>query len=135
ELASAQTGPERNDPTFIPPDFAVPTLKPYDLTGTGMDYFHELKLDPALPDLTEYEHPRGLDIQGNTWLSVDPQLAGLRELDNPMGLSITNHPLLSDPLLPDLQIPEIRPEVEMPSDERPGELAPTALHVMDPATS
>src|SRR5205085_5900136 len=89
----------------------------------------------VLPDLTAYEHPRGLDIQGNGMLTPDPQLADLRELDNPMGLSITRHPLLPDPLLPDLQDPDLEQQMHMPANARPGELDPSALHVMDPATS
>jgi|SRR5579884_583480 len=135
ELALAPTSPPRNDPTFIPPDFAVPSLKPYDLTGPGIDFFHELSVDPVLPDLTDYEHPRGLDVQGNDLLTPDPQLADLLSYDNPMGLSITRHPLLPDPLLPDLQSPSLEQETHMPADERPGDLDPSALHVMDPATS
>jgi hypothetical protein len=123
-----------NDPTFIAPDFSIPGLKPYDLVGPGIDYFHELSVDPVLPDLTEYEHPRGLDIQGNDLLKPDPQLADLTEYDNPMGLEITRHPLLPDPLVPDLQNPDLTQQTEMPADERPGELSTCALDVMDPET-
>jgi hypothetical protein len=135
ELARPIKPQGSNDPTFIAPDFSVPGLKPYDLTGPGIDFFHELSVDPVLPDLTDYEHPRGLDVQGNSLLTPDPQLADLLSYDNPMGLSITRHPLLPDPLLPDLQSPSLEQETHMPADERPGDLDPSALHVMDPATS
>jgi hypothetical protein len=135
ELASAHTGPEHNDPTFITPDFAVPSLKSYDLTGPGIEFFSELQADPALPDLTEYEHPRGVDVRGNDLLTPDPQLSDLLSYDNPMGLSITRHPLLPDPLLPDLQDPDLTQQMRMPVDARPGDLDPSALYVMDPVTA
>lgn len=134
ELARPVSPQGHNDPTFIAPDFAVPGIKPYDLSGAGMDFFSELRVDPQLPDLTEYEHPRGLDIQGNDLLTPNPLLDDLTRYDNPLGLSITNHPLLPDPLVPDLQMPEIRPEVQMPAEDRPGDLDPCALDMMDPAT-
>jgi hypothetical protein len=124
-----------NAPTFLAPDFSTPGLKPYDLVGPGITYSPEFQADPALPDLTEYEHPRGLQIGDNSLLAVDPQLADLLQYDNPMGLSITHHPLLPDPLVPDLQNPDLEQQTEMPADERPGDLDPSALTVMDPATS
>lgn len=135
ELAHPQSTPLSNVPTFTQPDFTVPSFKSYDLTAPGIDYFHELSVDPALPDLTEYEHPRGLDVQGIALHMPDPQLADLLQYDTPLGLSITNHPLFPDPLLPDLQHPDLEQQLHMPADERPGDLDPSALYVMDPATS
>src|SRR5689334_346784 len=81
ELAQPISPEGHNDPTFITPDFAVPGLKPYDLTGPGIDFFHELSVDPTLPDLTDYEHPRGLDVRANDLLTPDPQLADLISYD------------------------------------------------------
>jgi hypothetical protein len=135
ELAEPFPAQGSNAPTFLAPDFSMPGLKPYDLVGPGIDYRPELQPDPDVPDLTDYEHPRGLQIGSNSLLAVDPQLADLLQYDTPMGLSITRHPLLPDPLVPDLQNPDLEQQTEMPADERPGDLDPSALSMMDPATS
>ncbi len=124
-----------NAPTFGLQDYTVPTLQPSDLTGPGIDYVDAREADPALPDLAEYEQPRGLDVRDTSILAVDAQMRDLLQYESPLGLNITRDPLLPDPTLPDLQHPAFTRAVQMSVDERPGSLDPTALSVMDPATA
>jgi hypothetical protein len=116
-------------PDFGMPDMTVPKLLGFDLTGPGITSLPEWSADPANPDLSEYSHPYGLDIQDNSVLAVDPQTADLMAYDTPSALSITHSPLLPDPLVPDLQHPDLTQAVHMTS--RPGDLDSSALAVMD----
>ena len=117
------------------PDFSVPALKSPDLSAPGiaLDVFSEFDADPAVPDLTEYGRPPGLDIHnlqgdGPAMFRPDPLLDDLLDYDVPGGASVQHDPTRPDPLVPDLQQPQLAPDVEMTS--RPGELAPEALDVM-----
>lgn len=120
-------------PDYGMPDMNVPALKAYDLTGPGITYMPEWTPDPANPDLSDYRHPYGLDIQDNSVLAVDPQTDDLLHYDTPTGLSINTSPLLPDPLVPDLQNPTLDQQVHMST--RPGDLDASALAMMDPATA
>lgn len=135
-------------PTIILPDFgtqnyAIPPMKPYDLTGPGITYIPEFAPDPVLPDLEEYAHPYGLDLstQGTQGMNADPLLVS----DVPTSSEITGslYPGLgfstldvlhnvtdANPLIPDLQFPDLTPQTHMPADERPGSLDPSALDVL-----
>ena len=117
-------------PDFGIPDFSQPDLKSYDLTGPGIDYAYgsEYAPDPLLPDLTDYSHPIGLDIQRNDLLAVDPPLPDLLRYDIPDGITVYHHPLDADPLLPDLQNPQLTQDVHM--SQRPGDLDASALQQM-----
>ena len=122
-------------PDFGVPDFSVPALKPGDLStpGIALDVFGEFDADPAVPDLTEYSRPEGLDIHnlqgdGPAMFRPDPLLDDLLDYDVPGGASVQHDPTSPDPLVPDLQHPQLTPGVEMMS--RPGDLAPEALDVM-----
>ncbi|MBV9228013.1 MAG: hypothetical protein JOZ18_01780 [Chloroflexi bacterium] len=117
-----------NPPDFGVPDFSQPDLKPYDLTGPGIDYSPEYAPDPMLPDLTDYSQPIGLDIQRNDLLAVDPPLSDLLRYDVPDGITISHDPLDADPLVPDLQNPQLTQDVHM--SQRPGDLDPSALQQM-----
>ncbi|MBA2396941.1 MAG: hypothetical protein H0V70_29825 [Ktedonobacteraceae bacterium] len=96
--------PVMNPPTFTAPAMDMPELAPYDLTAPGIDLNDSLQIDP--PDLSDYTHPYGLDVQ-----PVPP----------------VNQAQI-DPLLPDLQHPDLTQPTQMPA--RPGDLATDALDVM-----
>ena len=107
DIAHAALPPTSNAPTFTQPATEVPALAPYDLTEPGIDLHSALSADPLLPDLLEYTHPYGLDIQ--------PSIASdLTQIDS---------------LLPDLQHPDLAQQTHM--TERPGDLAADALHTMN----
>lgn len=139
-LAQSQGTPAINLPDFGTQNYDIPPMKPYDLTEPGITYMPEFAADPALPDLDAYTHPFGLDLSMQH-MDVDPLLAS----DVPTSSEITDslYPGLgfstlnvqhnvtdADPLVPDLQFPDLTQQVQMPADERPGDLDPSALHVL-----
>lgn len=123
-------------PDFSMPGMTVPALKAYDLTGPGITYMPAFSAEPMNPDLTDYRHPYGLDIEDNSVLAVDPTTGGRDKsgpYDTPTGLTINKSPLDPDPMVPDLQNPDLTQEVHMST--RPGDLDASALSTMDPATA
>ncbi|HLL80078.1 MAG TPA: hypothetical protein VKT25_11290 [Ktedonobacteraceae bacterium] len=121
--------PAGNAPTFGAPDFDVPSLKPYDLTGPGIDALAPLQPDPQTGDLLQFARPLGLDIYAasDTPMQFDPFAPDLDDHDRPAGLAMPG-PLMIDPALPDLQSPTLTQQIEMPA--RPADLAPGALATM-----
>lgn len=122
-----------NTPDFGEPDFSQPGLQSYDLTEPGINYAYgsEFAPDPMLPDLTEYRHPYGLDVQNQRpadLFMLDPLVGALLDDNLPNGLTVLRDPQEPDPLLPDIQHPQLTQEVHM--TERPGDLAPSALEQM-----
>ncbi|HEY7416385.1 MAG TPA: hypothetical protein VH593_14425 [Ktedonobacteraceae bacterium] len=124
-----------NEPDFGVPDFAVPALKHGDLStpGIALDVFGEFDADPAVPNLTEYGQPDGLDIHnlqgdGPTMFRPDPLLNDLLDYDVPGDASVQHDPTMPDLLVPDFQHPQLTPDIKMTG--RPGDLAPGALDVM-----
>lgn len=139
-VASSDSTPAILLPDFGTQDYAIPPLKPYDLTGPGITYMPEFAADPALPDLDEYTHPYGLDLsmQG---MNADPHIAS--DVPTPSEITSSLYPSLgfstldvqhnmtdADTLVPDLQFPDLTQQVQMPADERPGDLDPSALDIL-----
>ncbi len=124
-----EASPAGNAPTFGAPDYDVPSLAPYDLTGPGIDAPAPLQADPRSGDLLQFARPIGLDIFAASAapMQPDPLAPDLDEYDRPAGLAMPG-PLMTDPALPDLQSPELAQQVEMP--DRPADLAPGALAAM-----
>lgn len=122
-----------NRPDFGEPDFSQPDLQPYDLTEPGIDYTPNAQYDtdPMLPDLSEYRHPYGLDIQNQTredLFAPDPLVGERFDYEQPDGVTVSRDPREPDPLFPDLHHPQLTPEVH--TAERPGDLDPSALEQM-----
>jgi hypothetical protein len=122
-----------NTPDFGEPDFSQPELESSDLIEPGINYAYgsEFAPDPALPDMTEYRHPYGLDIHNQMQADLftpDPLVGGGLEYDQPNGITISRDPRESDPLLPDMQQSQFTQDVHMV--ERPGDLDPSALEQM-----
>ena len=117
-------------PDYGTPDMGTPALAAGDLTGPGITKRDEFAPDPALPDLSEYTHPYGLDImQPSVGMSPDP----LVSFDSPTGLTVMGHDLsIVDPAVPDLQNPDLEQQTHMLT--RPGDMDASALTVMDPGT-
>ncbi len=115
-----------NAPTFSGPFPTVPTTRPFDLTGPGIDAIAPFEADPGTGDLLRFDRPRGVFVltASEMPLSADPMAPDLALYDRPAGLEMPG-PLMVDPALPDLQHPTLEQEVEMP--DRPGDLAPQAL--------
>ena len=106
QLASSSS-PEENAPTFSGPDATTHPLMAHDLSGPGIDLHQPFAPDPALPDLTDYAHPYGLDVQPA--LREDPA-----------------SPTTSD--LPDFQHPDLEQQRYMQG--HPGDLDASALTTM-----
>ena len=125
---SPDAGAEGNAPTFGEPHFAVPAVKPFDLTAPGVDAIAPFAPDPQVDDLLQFARPIGLDIIAASDASLTPDMMApdLDEYDRPDGLTIPS-PLV-DPALPDLQAPMLDQPVHMP--DRPGDLAPDALGIL-----
>ena len=130
-------------PDFGIQNYDIPPMQPYDLTGPGITYMPEFATDPALPDLDAYAHPYDVDIVAQG-MDVDaqraPDVPSQTEVTNSLypGLGFTTLDVHSsvtaiDPLVPDLQNPDLTQQVQRPVDERPGDLASTALDVLHAA--
>jgi hypothetical protein len=124
-----EDSPPGNAPTFGAQDYDVPPLKPFDLTGPGIDALAPLQPDPRISDLLQFARPTGLDIYAasDAPMQPDPFAPDLNDYDRPAGLAMPG-PLMTDPALPDLQSPILTQQVEMP--DRPADLAPGALGAM-----
>lgn len=118
-----------NAPTFSGPFSDVPSTRPFDLTGPGIDGIAPFEADPATGDLLQFDRPRGVFMLAASEmpLAADPMAPDLALYDRPDGLDMPG-PLMVDPALPDLQHPTLAQAVEMPG--RPGDLAPEALAMM-----
>lgn len=125
---------------FSTPDDNVPGIKPYNLSGAGVTLIPELSADPALPTLSQYSHPHALDIVP---FGMEPDSSLAHDIPTEDEVAASLYPGLGfeelrvqtagdalDPSVPDLQRPSLTPQVQMPADERPAELAPTALDVL-----
>ncbi len=117
-----------NPPDYGQPDFSVPALKSYDLTGPGIDYRPDFQPDPDIPNLAEYRHPNGLDIQDTNIWAIDPLLSDATQYEIPDGITVYHHPDQPDPSLPDLQHPQLTQDAYMLT--RPADLADDALSIM-----
>jgi hypothetical protein len=107
----------------------VPELAAHNLTEPSIDLHAPLAADPLLPDLTEYDHPIGLDLYTDPHAQyVDPLLADHLAYQRPAGMEMTRDFATPDPLIPDLQHPDLTPQVRML--ERPGDLDSSALEVL-----
>ncbi len=127
-MPAAPTQELMNAPTFSGPFPAVPTTRPFDLTGPGIDAIAPFEANPATGDLAQFDRPRGVFILAASELPMMAALApDLALYDRPAGLEMPG-PLMVDPALPDLQHPTLDQAVEMP--DRPGDLAPDALAMM-----
>ena len=118
-----------NAPTFSGPFPDVPSTRPFDLTGPGIDAIKPFEADPPLGDLLQFDRPRGVFMLAASEmpLAEDPMAPDLALYDRPAGLTMPD-PLTVDPALPNLQHSSLEQEVEMP--DRPGDLAPDALAMM-----
>jgi hypothetical protein len=116
-------------PTFGTPNYAVPSLRPYDLAEPGIDAIAPLQPDPQTGDLLQFARPLGLHVYAasDAPLLPDPMAPDLDEYDRPAGLEMPGARSV-DPALPDLQDPTLEQDVHMP--DRPADLAPGALDVM-----
>lgn len=134
QVARTTSAAPINPPTFSAPDMHVPTLAAHDLAEPGIDLHPPFVANPLMPDLTEYDHPIGLDVYPDPHTlsaarqQVDPLLADLLEYPQPAGMVITRDLATPDPLVPDLQHPDLTPQVRML--ERPGDLDASALEVL-----
>ncbi len=128
QLAHPPSSPEINPPTFTLPDMHTPSLTPYNLAGPGIDVYTGLSPDPAIPDLEQYPHPYGLDLNPDNPLAAEASLIAQPSYDRPGDLDITRDPMVPTPLLPDLQHPELTPQAHM--QDRPADLDPSALQTM-----
>jgi len=128
QLAHPLSSPEINPPTFTRPDTHTPSLAPYDLFGPGIDLYAGFSSDPAIPDLDQYVHPYGLDINPDNPLSADPSLAAQPLYDRSESPAIGRDSMAPDPSQPDLQHPDLTPQTHML--QRPGDLDPSALQTM-----
>jgi hypothetical protein len=120
------------------PDMCMPSLQLANVADDGISFEPraEFDADPALPDLSEYAKPYGLDIrnlpgEGSGLFAHDPLLDDLLDYDMPNGVQVKRNPLDADPALPDLQQPQLSQDVTM--DARPADLAPDALDTMHQA--
>ncbi len=130
QLAAPASMGSVNGPTFDTPNFAIPDMKAYDLTGPGIDHIPEFDPDPQTGDLLKYDQPEGL-IQINV-VQPDPMLPDLSLYDRPAGLYFPSS-MDVDPLVPNLQSPTLTQEIEMP--DRPGELADGAINILHDSPS
>lgn len=128
QLAHPLSSPQINPPTFTRPDMHTPSLAPYDLVGPGIDLYAGFSPDPAIPDLEQYSHPYGLDINPNNPLATDPSLAAQPLYDRSEGPDIRRDLMEPDPPQPDLQQPDLTLQTHML--QRPGDLDPSALQTM-----
>ena len=115
-----------NAPTFGTQDYAVPPLRPYDLTEPGIDAMSPMQPDPPV---LQFAQPLGLSVYpaSDGQMLSDPMAPGLDDYDRPAGLEISDA-LAGDPALPDLHTPMLTQQVMMP--DRPGDLASGALDAM-----
>jgi hypothetical protein len=118
-----------NAPTFSGPFPDVPSTRPFDLTGPGIDAIAPFEADPGTGDLLQFDRPRGVLMLTASEMPMlaDPMAPDVALYDRPAGLVLPG-PLQVDPALPDLQHPSLEQEVEM--QDRPGDLAPGALAMM-----
>jgi hypothetical protein len=118
-----------NAPTFSGPFPAIPSTRPFDLTGPGIDAIAPFEADPGTGDLLQFDRPRGVLMLTASEMPMlaDPMAPDLALYDRPAGLEMPG-PLMVDPALPDLQYPALEQEAEMQG--RPGDLAPEALAMM-----
>jgi len=132
DVANPSRSDEINTPTFTAPNFSVPDVKPFDLTGPGLDHVPPFQPDPHIGDLLQFDQPEGLVTMaatdlGQNILQPDPMAPDLGDYDRPAGLDMPGI-MTVDPALPDLQSPQLTQDVQMM--DRPGDLAPGALDVM-----
>src|SRR5579859_8108591 len=111
ELMRGEQSGAIHQPNYVAPNMTMPELQSHDLSIPGITYVSQYVPDPAMPDLTEYRQPYGLDIQSNAIGAVDPQVAELLHYDAPAGLTIIHDPAQADPARPDLQEPQLKPDV------------------------
>lgn len=128
QLAHPPSSPEVNPPTFTRPDIHTPSLAPYDLVSPGIDLYAGFSPDPAIPDLDQYSHPYGLDINPDNPLAADPSLTAQPLYDRSESPAINRDLTEPDPLQPDLQHPDLTLQTQM--RQRPGDLDPSALQTM-----
>lgn len=123
---------EVHAPTFSGQNYAVPPLKPFDLSGVGLDAIAPFEPDPQCGDLLRFSQPLGIEIHAATSnpLQADPTLPELKDDRQPEDLSAAGVELL-DPLHPVLQRPEVSLAVSM--QERPAELSPAAMDILHEA--
>ncbi len=129
-------------PDYIQPDWG--SLNPSlaggadDIYNGNITYSHspggEFGPDPDVPDLTSYNHPMGLDFYPESYANIfapDPGLDGdATNPDVPGGIHVINDPAMPDPQLPDLQNPQLEPQVRMAPEDRPGNIAPEAMDIL-----
>ena len=129
ELAAPASGGEVIMPTFYAPDMSTPALKAADIGADEIECLPEMAPDPQTGDLLQFAQPGGLDIITARGLSSTPDLAlpDLEEYDHPAGLEMQAEQE-PDPALPDLQQPQLEQDVHM--TDRPGDLADDALSEM-----
>ncbi len=120
-------------PDFGTQSYAIPPIKPYDLTSPGITYVPEFAADP---ELEGYTYPFGPDVS-TQGMDSDPRIA--HDIPTPSEVASSLYPGLGfstldilhdvtdeDPLLPDMQNPDLTPQRQMPVDERPGSMDPSA---------
>jgi len=128
EVATPQSSNRIITDDYLSPANQTIRLKPSDLAEPAIEYRHALQPDPAIPDLSAYRQPHGLDIQNNSMLTVDPLLGDVLHYNLPDDVAIHDNPLHADVLVPGLQPPEFQQQVHMLG--RPGELDADALTTM-----
>lgn len=128
-------------PDFAAPDFQVPVLQSHDFAYPSISHLSDFDADPSLPDLRSFQVPYSVTLVNQEGVVPDPRLAA--DVPSPEEIAASLYPGLgfqqlevrhgvadADPPLPDLQHPELTQQVQMSPDERPGELAPSALEVL-----
>lgn len=116
--------------TFSGQNYAVPPLKPFDLSEIGLDAIAPFEPDPQCGDLLGFSEPLGIEIHAATSDPLQADLPQLKDDALPEDLSSAGVELL-DPLHPLLQHPEVALAVSM--QERPAELSPAAMDILHEA--
>jgi hypothetical protein len=132
-IAHDKTGPlELIPPTFQAPVADTTTLNTANVADDLISFEprSEYSPDPALPDLSGYTRPFGLDMHVGPMEFWKPDLpkGDLLHYDVPEGMSVMHHPRQADPLVPDLQHPILDQQVTM--HERPAAMSTDAMNIL-----
>jgi hypothetical protein len=141
QVARPQITSTLHQPDYQSPDMCDCSLKFGDLAASDIDAHPEFQPDPLQPDLTQIPEPHAVTVYTNNLMPAESDVAigipSSAEVAASMypglgfnNLDINHHYLDPDPAVPSLQNPDLTPDVTMPDDERPGELDPNAMRML-----